>query len=178
MSETWPSVGVGGQGFRIGVEGQDLFLRMPRRTATTRRRSSFFGARGVRGAIFPGELVCLPSPFRQLGHPRGLGSGWRGGRGSTWGRGRDVHVAPVAQAGGHLVSVLEPHCRELGVSQPVPPSLAWAGGPRPGRKVGAARVDFAQSLEVFLSCLGLQCFSTVDGGLNRCLRSLSVDGRV
>lgn len=49
-------------------------------------------------AIFPGELVCFPSPSRRPRHPRGLGSRVRGGpasRGSTWGRGGDVHVAPA-----------------------------------------------------------------------------------
>ena len=51
------------------------------------------------------------------------------------------------QAARHLVSALEPHCWELGVSQPVPPSPAGlGGGPWLGRKVGAARVNFAQSL--------------------------------
>lgn len=58
------------------------------------RRSAFSEPRGVGGVIFPGELVCFPSPSRRPRHPRGLGRG-RGGRGSTWGRGGNVHVAPA-----------------------------------------------------------------------------------
>lgn len=46
-------------------------------------------------------------------------------------------------AAGHLVSALEPHCRELGVSRSVPPSPVGTGDPRLGRKVGVSRINVA-----------------------------------
>lgn len=75
---------------RVRPSSKDAESRVP----LAPRRSAFSEPRGVGGVIFPGELVCFPSPSRRPRHPRGLGRG-RGGRGSTWGRGGDVHVAPA-----------------------------------------------------------------------------------
>lgn len=57
----------------------------------------------------------------------------------------------LSQAVGHLVSAPELHCRELGVSQPLPPSLKPVLGPLVWREVGTAGGNFAQSLRSFFS---------------------------
>lgn len=55
---------------------------------------------------------------------------------------------------GHLLSVLEPHCLELGVSQPVPPSPTGAGDPgREGRQ-GLLESTLPRAVEFFPSRFG------------------------
>lgn len=70
------------------------------------------------------------------GEPGARGAGPRGG-------GEEMSTWLLSQAVGHLVCALESHCRELGVSQLLPPSLACAGDLLVWRYVGAAGGNFA-----------------------------------
>lgn len=100
------------------------------------------------GVISPGELVCFPSPSRRLRHPRGLGSGLGGAAGPRGGgEGMSTWLPP--QAARHLVSALEPHCRELGVSQRVPPSPARLGAPGWEGRYGLLQSTLLRALEDF-----------------------------
>lgn len=142
---------------------------MPERAPPAWRRSSFFGARGVWGDDFPGRTCLLPLPLGGAGAHVGRacrrgGGGGSPGRGSTWGWGRDVHVAPV------------PGCRASSIraGAALPGTGCVSAAPAiSGLEVGAAReATFLRALgEFFPSCLGLQRLPSVDGGLSRCSRS-------
>lgn len=98
------------------------------------------------GAIFPGELVGFPSPSRRPWHPRGLGFWWGGGPRVHVGAGRGCPRGSRSRLPG--ISYRR-WSRTAGNWVCLSPSRhlrrGW-GGPWLGRKVGAARVNFAQSL--------------------------------
>lgn len=134
-----------------------------------------FGATWSGGERFsPEKLSASPPPPEGPGTHVDWAQGW-GGRGSMLGRGGDVHVAPAssspASGVGAGAALPGTGCVSAGpaISDP-------AGGPWPGTEVGAARVNFAQSLGVFFFTPALVrgASQTADGeGLSRC-----ADGRV
>lgn len=147
---------------------------MPERGPPAWRRSSFFGARGVWGDDFPGRTCLLPLPLGGPGAHVGRACRRRGGgspgRGSTWGRGRDVHVAPVP---GCRASRIRAGAALPGTgcvsAAPAISGLCW--GPLAWRW-GLLEATFLRALgEFFPSCVGLQRLPSVDGGLFRCSRS-------
>lgn len=109
-------------------------------------RSTFSKPRGMRGEQFSREnLLASPPPLGGPGTHVGWASGGGVARGSTWGRGGDVHVAPAprcpASRIGFGAALLGTGCVSAR-----PAISGGAGAPRPARKVGTARVNFAQSL--------------------------------
>lgn len=149
---------------------------MPSWGAPSPAPQCLFGATWGWGERFCREnLSASPPPLGGSGTH--VGWAWRGWPAGPRGGGEGMSTWLPLQAARRLVSALEPHCRELGVSQPVPPSPIWVGGPWVGRKVDST---LPRALEFFSSCFDPRRLSTVGGeGLSRCAgRLFPADGGV